>query len=226
MRRPFASRSSRAAIASSALRLDRHVAVRAVLHAELDVEQAQEVMDLGQRADRALAAAAAGALLDRDRRRDAEDRIDVGPRRGLHELPRVRVQRLEVATLAFGEQDVEGERRLAGAGDTGDHREALARNLDVDVLQVVLARVVHDDRIARGVGDTGRCRRDRVTVQRRGGCLRRHDATSAGPDLAALPLVVRERAPGVRTRARDDLIRRAASRALRRPRRRLRARGR
>jgi hypothetical protein len=96
-----------------ALRLDRHGAVGAVLGAELDVEQAQEVLDLGERADRALAPAAAGALLDGDGGRDAEDGVDVGPRRGLHELAGVGVERLEVAALALGEEDVEGQRGLA-----------------------------------------------------------------------------------------------------------------
>ena len=61
------------------LRLDRHAALRAVLHAELHEEQAQEVVDLGQRGDRALPAAAAGALLDGHRRRHAEHAVHVGP---------------------------------------------------------------------------------------------------------------------------------------------------
>ena len=104
------------------------------------------MVDLGECCDGALAAAAAGALLDGNRRRDAEDRIDVGARGRLHELPCVGVQGLEVAPLALVEEDVEGERRLARARDPGDHREAVARDLDVDVLQVVLARVVDDDR--------------------------------------------------------------------------------
>ena len=53
-----------------------------MLRAELDVQQAQEMVDLGQRRDGALAAAAARALFDRHRRWDAEDRIDVGPAAG------------------------------------------------------------------------------------------------------------------------------------------------
>ena len=90
------------------------------------------MVDLGERRDRALAAAAARALLDRDGRRNAEDRVDVGPRGRLHELARVGVQRLEVAPLAFGEEDVESERGLARARDAGDDRELAARDLDVD----------------------------------------------------------------------------------------------
>ena len=71
--------------ALGALRRDRRAVVDAVLQAELDVQQAQEVPDLGRRRDRALAAAARQALLDRDRRRDAVDRVDLGPAGRLHD---------------------------------------------------------------------------------------------------------------------------------------------
>ena len=64
-----------------ALRLDCGPVGRAVLHAELHVEQAQEVIDLGQRRDGALASAAAGPLFDRDGRRNAEESVDIRPGR-------------------------------------------------------------------------------------------------------------------------------------------------
>ena len=54
-----------------------HLAIRAVLHPELDPQQAQEVIDLGQGGDRGFASAAAGALLDRDRGWNAVDGIDI-----------------------------------------------------------------------------------------------------------------------------------------------------
>ena len=131
-----------------ALGLDRHVTLRAVLGAELHIEQAQEMVELGERGDRALAAAAAGALLDRDGGRNAENRVHVGLRRRLHELARVGVQGFEVASLPFREQDIERQRGLAGAGDAGDHRELLPRDLDIDRLEVVFAGVVDGDVIS------------------------------------------------------------------------------
>src|SRR6185436_12974743 len=106
------------------------------------------MVHLGERSHRALAAAAAGALLDRHRGRDAEDGVDVGPRGALHELARVGVERLQVAALAFVEQDVEGEGGLARARHPGDDGEAPARDLYVDALQVVLARLVDADGVA------------------------------------------------------------------------------
>ena len=187
-----------------ALRLDRHVAVRAELGAELHVEQPQEVVDLGQRRHRRLAAAAARALLDRHRRRDAEDRVDVGPRGRLHELARVRVQRLEVAPLALGEDDVEGEGRLARAGDAGHHGEAVARQCDVDVLQVVLARVVHEDVAARAFAQRRLQRRPRRGLARHR-CGRRHLERG---------LVLAERASRVRPFLGHDCARRARAHEL------------
>ena len=93
-----------------ALWLDRQVAIRAILRAELHIEEPQEVIDLRERRYRALASAAAGALFDGNGWRDAKDGIHVGARRRLHELPCIGVQRFEVAPLALVEQDVESER--------------------------------------------------------------------------------------------------------------------
>ena len=127
------------------LRFDACVTVRAMLCAELHIKQAQEMVDLGERRHGALAPAATGALLDRDGRRDAADRVDLRPRSRLHELPRVGVQGLEVAPLALVEQDVEGERRFTRSGDSGDHGERIARDVDIDAAQIVLTRVAYGD---------------------------------------------------------------------------------
>lgn len=67
-----------------ALRSDGRMAVWAVLLTELHIEQAQEVVNLGQRAHRALAATATGALLNGHRGWDAIDCVDFGPRSWLN----------------------------------------------------------------------------------------------------------------------------------------------
>jgi len=79
------------------------------------------------------------ALLDGDRRRQARERVDVGFRQLFDELAGVGRDAFEEAALAFGEEDVEREGRFAGAGDAGHHRERAVRDLERDVLQVVLA---------------------------------------------------------------------------------------
>ena len=53
------------------------------------------------------------------------------------------------SSLAFDTIYAEGQRGLAGAGESGDDRQAVARNLDADVLQVVLARPAHRDAVYR-----------------------------------------------------------------------------
>src|SRR5690606_27061722 len=101
-------------------------------------------------------------LLDRDRRRETLDRIDVRLARELEELARVGGETLDVAALALGVDGVEGERGLAGAGQPGDDDEAVPRQLDVDVLEVVLARAANDDGLHQGrlyrKAGTGRAR--------------------------------------------------------------------
>ena len=134
------------------LRLDRPAALRTVGLAHRRVEKAQVVVDLGDRADGRAGVARGRALLDRDRRRQALDRVDVGLLHLLEELAGVGRERLDVAPLALGENRVEGERRLARSGDAGDDDELVARKVAGDVLEVVLPRAADPD----GVHGEGR----------------------------------------------------------------------
>ncbi len=92
------------------LRAHRRAVLDAMLHAQLDVEQAQEVPDLGGRAHRALAPAARQSLLDRDCRRYAIHGIHFRPPRRLHDAARIGIERLKIPPLPFVEQDVERQR--------------------------------------------------------------------------------------------------------------------
>ena len=60
----------------------------------------------------------------------------------LHKLACVGVERFEIAALAFGEQNVKRERGFARAGDAGDHGEFAARDIYVDVFEIMFAGVV------------------------------------------------------------------------------------
>ena len=81
-------------------------------------------------------------LLDRDHRREAEDEVDVGLGDLRDEALGVTGERLHVAALPFGVDGVEGEARLARAGQAGDDDQRVARDLERDVLQVVNARAL------------------------------------------------------------------------------------
>ena len=84
-------------------------AVRAVRVPDARVEQAEIVVDLGGRADRGARVARGGLLVDRDGRREPLDAVDVGLVHLAEELPGIRRQRFDVATLAFGVDGVEGQ---------------------------------------------------------------------------------------------------------------------
>ena len=131
------------------LRRDLAAAQVAVRHADVGEQQAQVVVDLGDGADRRARVRAGRLLLDGDGRRQAVDQVDVRLLHLLEELPGVRRQRLDVAALPFGVDGVEGERRLAGARQAGDDHQLVAREVDVDVLEVVDARAADRNPVVR-----------------------------------------------------------------------------
>ena len=128
-----------------ALRLQWLAVFRAVRRAGAGEEQAQVVVDLGDGADRRARVVAGGLLLDGDGRRQALDEVDVGLFHQLQELPRVGRERLDIAALALGVERVEGERGLARAGQPGDHRQPVPRQVEVEVLQIVRPRAADAD---------------------------------------------------------------------------------
>ncbi len=129
---------------------DLRSALGAVRDADPRPEQPQVVVDLGHRADGRARVARGRLLVDRDRRREPLDRVDVGLLHQAEELARVGGERLDVAPLALGVDRVEGKARLAGARKPGDHDQRVARQLNVDVLEVVLPRPGDDDSLRSG----------------------------------------------------------------------------
>ena len=129
---------------------DRRAAAVAVGMADPRPQQAQVVVDLGDRADRRPRVPRGGLLVDRDRRRQPLDRVDVGLVHLAQELPRVGRQRLDVAALALGVDRVEGKARLTGPGEPGDDDQGVARQLEGDVLEIVLARTRDADAVIGG----------------------------------------------------------------------------
>ncbi len=131
------------------LPLDRLAALGAVRVPDPRPEQAQVVVDLGHRADGRARVARGGLLVDRDRRRQPLDRVDVRLLHQTQELARVGGERLDVAPLALGVDRVEGEARLAGPREAGHDDHRVARKVEVDALEVVLAGT-GDDYAIRG----------------------------------------------------------------------------
>ena len=128
-----------------ALPLDGPAADPAVRVADARVEQAQVVVDLGDRAHRGARVARGGLLVDGDGRRQSLDGVDVRLVHLAQELAGVGRQALDVAALALGVDGVEGQARLARAGESGDDDEAVAREGKRDVLEIVLPGPDDDD---------------------------------------------------------------------------------
>ena len=126
------------------LRLDRPAAVVAVRMAHPRPQQSQVVVDLRDRADRRARVPRGGLLVDRDGRREALDRVDVGLVHLAQELAGVGGQRLDVAALALGVDRVERQARLAGPRQARDHDQRIARQPQVEILEVVLPRSRYD----------------------------------------------------------------------------------
>ena len=115
------------------------------------VQQLEVVGELGHRAHRRARGAHRVGLVDRDRRRHALDPIHLRLVHAVEELARVGREGLDVAPLALGIQRVEHQRGLARAGHAGHHGQAVQRQVEREVAQVVLARTADAD----GVGDRG-----------------------------------------------------------------------
>ena len=78
------------------------------------------------------------ALIDGDGRRDALDAFHVGLVHAVEKLARVGGKTFDVAALAFGVEDVERQRRFARTADAGDDRQRVQRNLEIEILEIVL----------------------------------------------------------------------------------------
>ena len=63
-----------------------------------------------------------------------------GHRHLMEQPPRVGRDGFEVSALGLGIQGAKGERGLAGAGHTREHDQGVARDIDGDVLEIVLPR--------------------------------------------------------------------------------------
>ncbi len=127
------------------LALDLATADRAVHAADAREQQAQVVVDLGDRPDRRARVPRGALLVDADGRAQPVDLVDVRLLHLSQELARVGGEALDVAALPLGVDGVEGKARLPRAGEAGDDDEPIAGHLHVDVLEVVLACAADDD---------------------------------------------------------------------------------
>ena len=107
----------------------------------------QVVVNLGHGADGRAGRVPHVLLLDRDGRRQTFDVIE---RRLLHladELPGVGAEALDVTPLPFGVDGVHRQRALARSAHAAADRHLVARNFDVDALEIVLPGAADANRL-------------------------------------------------------------------------------
>src|SRR6185312_12843529 len=121
---------------------------------------AQHGVGVGGGADRGARVGTHPLLADDDRGGRPVQDVDVGPRQRRHEALHERAVGLVDQPLRLRGDRVEHQRTLARARDAGEHSQPALRDLDTDVLEVVLARAVYTDQIM-AVGSVPR-RRPRV----------------------------------------------------------------
>src|SRR5215469_4181900 len=102
-------------------------------------QEAQIVVNLGNGAHRRTWAAAGGFLFDRNRRAQAINGVHIRPFHLIQELAGVGGERLYIAPLTLSINRIERQRRLPRPAQSGDYRERVTRDLDIDVLKIVLA---------------------------------------------------------------------------------------
>ena len=84
-------------------------------------------------------------MVDRHRRRQAIDGVEVGLIHLPQELTGIARQAFHVAALTLGVDGIERKARLARTGKAGDDHELIARNGDIDVLEIMLSRATDND---------------------------------------------------------------------------------
>lgn len=120
--------------------------------AELGVKQAQKLPNLRDRTHGGLAAAPRAILLNGDGRGQADEAVYIRRLHLLGELAGVRAHHVHEALLPLRENDVKGESTLTAAGKAGDHGHPAAGNIDIDILELVMARTAQGDDAQRHIG--------------------------------------------------------------------------
>ncbi len=140
------------------LAFDRQAGRRRIGHADARPQEPHVIVDLGDGADGRARVLRGRLLLDRDGGREAVDLVDVRLLHHLQELPGVGGEGFHIAALAFGVDRVERERGFPRARQPGEHHQLVARDFEVDVLEIVLAGAADRDhagairrRAARGL---------------------------------------------------------------------------
>ena len=122
-------------------------------------QQPQMTVDLRGRRQRAASGRRSGALVNADGCRQPLNQVHLAPFPPIQSAPLARRQSLQEPPLPFGEDDVQRQSALAAAADSGDRDQPIARNIDVQSLQVVHGGPTDPDHPVSDAGSVRHCGR-------------------------------------------------------------------
>ena len=129
---------------------------RTVRDANAGKEQTEIIINFGDSGDGGTGVAAGGLLINRDGGRETGDRVHVGLVHHAEKHAGVAGEALHIAALTFGVDGIKSEAGLAGAGETGHHDQLIARNVHVEIFEIVLTRPADADVVVvKGGPDCG-----------------------------------------------------------------------
>ncbi len=143
------------------LALDRQARGRRIGHAHARPEQTHVVVDFGDGADGRARVLRRRLLFDRDRRGQALDQVHVRLAHQLQELARIGRQAFDIAALSLGVDGVERQRGFARPRQAGHDHQLLARNVEIDAFEIVLAGAANANEVmlfGHGIRERGRPR--------------------------------------------------------------------
>ena len=117
----------------------------AMWHADPSKKQAQIILNFSHGGDGRTGIATGRLLVDGDGRTEAGNTVDVRLIHHAEKHARVAGQTLDVTALTFGINRIESQARLARARKPSNHDQLVARDINVEVLQVVLPRTTNFD---------------------------------------------------------------------------------
>ena len=109
-------------------------------------QQLEVVVELGHGAHRGARGAHRVGLVNRNCRRHAVDPVHRRLVHAVQKLTRVGRKGFHIAPLPFGVQGVKHQTRLARAAGAGDHRQLAGADVQIEILEVVLARAANADK--------------------------------------------------------------------------------
>ena len=117
----------------------------AMLHTDSCPQQTQIVVHLSNRPHCRSWVARSRLLINRNRRRQTFDDVNVWFVHLPKKLPRIGAQTLDVTSLTFCVNGVESQTRLARTRQPRKHHKLITRQIHADIFEVVLARTTNRD---------------------------------------------------------------------------------